>query len=156
MLHQAVLANVAAETRAWAGGPSSAASHGASGGAGGGGAPLGASGVGGAGAPAAAAQPRDSLGRWRDVEMVPPPPELEELLVVLAAAVKVHVAELLSVAGQLEAREFEEGLVGRGGGAPGSLDSVEPGAETQGEGPTPLRILLPHHVLEAAKAMQPL
>ncbi|XP_026193836.1 uncharacterized protein LOC34624183, partial [Cyclospora cayetanensis] len=132
MLHQAMYAHAAAEARGWAPG---------------GGPPTGPSG--------GPSPPRDALGRWMDVEMAPPPQQLEEVLVVLAAAVKVYVVELIAAAEQLEALEFEQC-----GPLLGPMQTSSEGTpskalkNSQPEEPLPMRVLLPNHVLEAAKSLQ--
>ncbi|KEP67708.1 UNVERIFIED_CONTAM: hypothetical protein HHA_227980 [Hammondia hammondi] len=81
--------------------------------------------------------------RWRDVDVVPPPQQLEELLIVLAAAVKVHVAELMTLASAAEAAEFAARASRDGTDA--SRQSASPEDEER-----PRRVLCARHILAAA------
>ncbi|EPR62360.1 hypothetical protein TGRUB_227980 [Toxoplasma gondii RUB] len=81
--------------------------------------------------------------RWRDVDVVPPPQQLEELLIVLAAAVKVHVAELMTLASAAEAAEFAA-RASRDG-----TDASRQSASSEDE-ERPRRVLCARHILAAA------
>ena len=68
-------------------------------------------------------------------------------------------AEVVAAAEQLEARDFEQyggplGAPGREGTetAAAEGDDPDPNRDTQ----LPMRVLMPHHILEAAKSLPPL
>ena len=76
-----------------------------------------------------------------------------------AAAAAAVYAELVAAAEQLEAKEFEQCGAPLGALSRGALEETAPSGDDPDPlpyEPLPMRVLLPHHILDAAKAVQPL
>lgn len=62
--------------------------------------------------------------RWEDADLLPPPQELDELLTVLASAVKVRIAEVMALACGAEAAEHKESKSAFPTGAGAALETA--------------------------------
>ncbi|PFH35009.1 hypothetical protein BESB_058960 [Besnoitia besnoiti] len=91
--------------------------------------------------------------QWREADVISPAPQLEELLVVLAAAVKVHVAELMTLACAAEAAEYAaRDLQGASplGADVSNLPDPTSSSAFAGDNDRPRRVLCVRHILAAA------
>eukprot|EP00920_Eleutheroschizon_duboscqi_P041961 GHVT01100639.1.p1 GENE.GHVT01100639.1~~GHVT01100639.1.p1 ORF type:complete len:539 (+),score=157.03 GHVT01100639.1:3195-4811(+) len=88
-----------------------------------------------------------NLARYRDVDRVTPPPPLDELLTVVAAASKLFIAELVSRATAVERAEHL---------ASATPTPAKAGEKQRGEGSGGQRALRPEHIALAASQMAPI